>query len=230
MQIVVHDLCADVGLTVDKVLVTLDLLAVPRSGSSDDEPRPFFGFKPSAFEMLKLVDDIASVLPEEFASMKEVDKRQKPFGDNNILVHTDNRNNNTYTYPHKLLTFFVKKVEGEDAVGVVGKALSRIGDAMMHAQVQQSYQDILSINVSDGIAKRCPPIKDLKSRDLAQSIYVNFFAALKKADVKVKHNLRFNLTDETSVLVVKNFFSSDAILPAESLWHQNLKHFVHGGE
>ena len=174
MEIVIYDLNKDVGMEVDKILVTLDLLAIPRNGNEDGNARPFFAFKPSAFEMLVLVDDIAGILPEEFKSMKEMDKRQKPFEENNILVHTDIRNNNTYTYPHKLLTFFVKKQEGMDTLDLVNQALVKVGDTMMLPAVQKGYQDILSINVSKGIAKRCPPISNLQSRNLAQSMYVNF--------------------------------------------------------
>ena len=96
--------------------------------------------------------------------------------------------------------------------------------------VQKGYQEILSINVSEGVAKRCPPINNLQSRDLAQSMYVNFFASLKKADIRVKHNLRYNLTDESCAAVVHNFFPDFINLPAENLWHQNLKTFVRGDE
>ena len=105
MEVVIYDLDKDIGMDVDKILVTLDLLAIPRNKNDNESDRPFFGFRPTAFKMLVLVDEIASVLPEEIKSMREMDKRQKPFEENNILVHTDVRNNNTYTYPHKLLTF-----------------------------------------------------------------------------------------------------------------------------
>ena len=162
--------------------------------------------------------------------MNEMDKRQKPFEENNILVHSDHRQNNTYTYPHKLLTFFVKKKEGLDTLDLVNQALVKIGDTMMLPAVQKGYQDILSINVSEGIAKRFPPISNLQSRDLAQSMYVNFYASLKRAIIRVKHNLRFNLTDESCAAVVHNFFNESINLPAESLWHQNLKNFVRGDE
>ena len=44
MEVVIYDLDKDVGMEVDKILVTLDLLAIPRNGNEDGNARPFSDF------------------------------------------------------------------------------------------------------------------------------------------------------------------------------------------
>ena len=230
IKIVVYNLANNVSMPVDKVLVTVDMVGVVRNGNDDQDARPYFGFKPKAFEMLVLEEKIASMLPEEFHSMKEFPKRQKPFGDNNMLIHIDKRNGQNYNNEHGMLTFFVKKEEGKDTFDLVTEALNKIGSTMLLHEVQKVYQDCLSIIVTERYANKCPPIEGLSNREMAQSIFVHFFAALKKADIKIKHNLRFNLPDEACGIVVKNFFPDSVTLPPENLWHQNLKNFAFGNE
>ena len=125
---------------------------------------------------------------------------------------------------------FVKKKEGKETFDLVTEALTKLGNTMLSNEVQKVYQDCLSIIVTEKYANKCPPIEGLNKKELSQSIYVHFFAALKKADIKIKHNLRFNLPDEVCHIVVRNFFSSSDILPHENLWHQNLQNFVLGDE